>query len=191
MDMTSYDNRYELVNIDGKPCYYIWCFSSKGKTTGRIIIDEQDFSMCQQYRWHIEKYKNRSMQYGAAMNNGKVLRIHRYIMQAPTQMQVDHINHDGLDNRRCNLRICSNRDNNCNKDFTKSVNASKLSTGIRKIKGRYYARIMVYKKEIALGGYATLEEAQAARAQAERKYFGEFKYNEVCRDSNSVSRSSR
>lgn len=45
---------------------------------------------------------------------------------------------------------------------------------------------MVHKKEIALGGYATLEEAKAARSQAERKYFGEFKYNEIYRNSNSI-----
>lgn len=184
--MISYENEYELVQIDGKPCYYIWCFSSKGKTTGRIIIDEQDFSMCRQYRWHIEKYRNRTMQYGAAIVNGKVLRIHRLVMQAPSQMQVDHINHNGLDNRRCNLRVCSNRDNNCNKDFANCVRASQLGTGIRQINGRYYARIMVYKKEIALGGYATLEEAKSARAQAERKYFGKFKYDEVHRNSNSI-----
>lgn len=184
--MTSYDNEYELVQIDDKPCYLIWCFSSKGKITGRIIIDEQDFSICRQFRWHIEKYQNRTMQYGAAMFNGKVLRIHRLIMRAPAQMQVDHINHDGLDNRRCNLRVCSNRDNNCNKDFTSSPYASKLGTGIRYYKGRYYARIMVYKKEISLGGYATLEEAKAARAQAERKYFGKFRYDEVRRNSNSI-----
>ena len=107
-------------------------------------------------------------------------------MQAPSKMQVDHINHNGLDNRRCNLRICSNKENNCNKDFSNCACASKYGTGIHKIRERYFARIMVNKKEIALGGYATLEEARAARKRAEeKKYFGDFRYNEIYRNPNS------
>lgn len=178
--MNIYRNTYEKAILDDAECYYIVCYSAQGRVNGKILIDSADLERCKRYTWHIEKFVNRRLQYGASCFNGKTIRIHRLILNVHDgTVQVDHINHNGLDNRRCNLRLCNNRENNCNKDFRKMRHASKLATGVRQIKGRYFARIMVYKKEIALGGYKTLEEAVAARKRAEEKYFKEFQYVEV------------
>ena len=94
----------------------------------------------------------------------------------PSNLQIDHINHNGLDNRKCNLRICTNAENNRNKDFKRSPISG--YTGIRynsKVQN-YYVRIMVNKKEISLGAYKTLENAIKARIEGEEKYFGNFRY---------------
>lgn len=107
----------------------------------------------------------------------------------PNSTQVDHINHNGLDNRMTNLRPCNNAENNRNKPSYKRPKSG--YTGIRynsKV-GSYYVRIMVNKKEISLGAYKTVEEALKARKEGEEKYFGDFRFkenNEVCRHCNSI-----
>lgn len=174
--MNRHRNTYETVSIDGVVYYYIVYYSINGIVTGKILIDSDNLELCKSHQWHIEKSNRRDLLYAATNYNGKTLRLHRYIMGVNNKMQVDHINHNGLDNRIENLRVCNNRENNCNKDFSKMTHANRLATGIRKIKGRYFARIMVNKKEIALGGFATLEEAKLARKEAEIKYFKEYRY---------------
>lgn len=98
---------------------------------------------------------------GCTKKNGKDVRsttpLHRWIVSCPKDKVVDHINRNTLDNRKCNLRICTQRENNCNKrNNTKHI-------GVRKINNRYYARAVVNGKEISLGGYASLDEAIIAR----------------------------
>lgn len=129
------------------------------------------------YQWHIEKSRE-NINYGAASFKGKTVRIHRLILETP--LQVDHINHNGLDNRKINLRACTNAENNRNRKHSNSVSGY---TGIRyneKTKS-YYVRIMVNKKEISLGAYKSLYDALEARKQGEIKYFKDFRYNaEIC-----------
>ena len=86
---------------------------------------------------------------------------------------VDHINHNKLDNRKINLRICNNKQNVRNSSSSKNNNLGVLGVGVRP-SGRYRARIMVNRKEIALGTYDTLEEAKKAREKGEKKYFGDY-----------------
>lgn len=172
--MNKYLNKYR---VEGGVCF-IDCFNTKGVFRGSIMIDPEDLNLVKDYQWHIEDSR-RNLQYGQASTNGKLptktVRIHRLLM--PNSVQIDHINHNGLDNRRINLRACDNRENNCNKNF--SMNPRSGYTGIRyneKV-GSYYVRIMVHKKEVSLGHYKTLEEALEARRQGELRYFGEFRYN--------------
>lgn len=177
--MNKYINKYKFVdNI----CY-IDCFNIKGELRGTILVDKEDFDIVSKYQWHIEDSR-KDIQY-AQTNIGtrsapKSLRIHRLLM--PDSIQVDHINHNGLDNRKSNLRACNNRENNCNKDFSNKPPKSGY-TGIRyneKV-GNYYVRIMVHKKEISLGHYNNLDDALEARKQAEIQYFGKFRYSdEIC-----------
>lgn len=173
--MNNYKNQYRFIdNI----CY-IDCFNTKGVFTGSILIDKNDYTIVKDYQWHIENSR-KNLQYGQASTNGrlstKTIRIHRLLI--PDSIQIDHINHNGLDNRRVNLRTCNNRENNCNKDFSKRPPKSGY-TGIRlnKKTGSYYVRIMVNKKEISLGHFKSLDKALEARKQGELKYFNNFRYS--------------
>lgn len=172
--MNKYLNQYR---IEGD-ISYIDCFDVKGNLRGTIIVDSQKLPMVQKYQWHIENSR-KNLQYAQTtykeLDRFKSIRIHRLLM--PDAIQIDHINHNGLDNRMCNLRSCNNRENNCNKDFSKNPSISG-HTGIRfnsKV-GSYYVRIMVNKKEISLGHYNSLDAAINARKQGELKYFGKFRY---------------
>lgn len=176
--MNKYVNKYRFVD----DVCYIDCFSIKGELRGTIIVDLEYFDLVSKYQWHVENSR-KTIQY-AQTNIGtrlspKSLRMHKLLI--PNSQQIDHINHNGLDNRKSNLRECTNRENNCNKNFSSRLPKSGY-TGIRYNKkvGSYYVRIMVNKKEISLGHYNNLEDAIEARRQGEIKYFGKFRYsNEI------------
>lgn len=73
-------------------------------------------------------------------NNGVRIYLHRWIMNACDEMQVDHINGDTLDNRRANLRVCTQAENACNSK--KRAHSKQVYKGIKAIKGGWYARVV-------------------------------------------------
>lgn len=133
-----------------------------------ILIDAADIQKAMRYSWCLSKTG-----YAVANIDGHVTKMHRYLLDMPVGVGiVDHINGNPLDNRRCNLRLCTAKENGRN--LRKQVSKSN-ATGVRKTKcGKWQARIMVDRKEISLGNYQTMEEAIMARQEGERKYYGKF-----------------
>ena len=104
--------------------------------------------------------------------NGRLARYHRHLFKFPEEV-VDHKNRNKLDNRKENLRLCTQKDNSRNLSIAKN-NTSGV-TGVRKTDhGKWNVRITVDRKERHIGNYETLEEAKEARRKAEIKYYGEF-----------------
>lgn len=68
-----------------------------------VTLDDDDLQVVQGYSWHVSKIYKRY--YAVSKVNGKTVYMHRLITQAPDGMDVDHLNRDGLDNRRINLVI--------------------------------------------------------------------------------------
>ena len=98
--------------------------------------------------------------------------MHREILNAPTKICVDHINHDSLDNRRSNLRLCDKRQNNNN---SRKYNASFLrGVRFRKREKKFVAEIKYKNKKIHLGYFTKAEDAAMAYDKASIKYHGEF-----------------
>ncbi|MFJ7665583.1 HNH endonuclease [Lysinibacillus sp. NPDC097195] len=134
-----------------------------------FIFDLEDLERVSKSSWCISKTG-----YLVARINKKNTKLHRYILDLDNPKEVvDHINGNPMDNRKENLRICSNVQNTRNNKISK--NNSTGYPGIRVMpSGRFRARIMVDRKEISLGTYDTFEEAKQARIKGELKYFGEF-----------------
>jgi len=101
--------------------------------------------------------------------------LHRYLLDAPEDKSVDHINGHPLDNRKQNLRLASHQENLCNRTSLASNNTSGV-TGVywRSDRNKWAAKIVVNGKDIHLGLFASFEESVAVRKQAEKDYFGEF-----------------
>lgn len=116
------------------------------------------------------KESNKNL-YAVTRIGDKLHYIHRLIY--PDSEAVDHINHNGLDNRMCNIRPCTKKQNSYNCSISKN-NTSGV-TGVRKKEKKWQARIMVNRKEICLGSYENKTDAINARQEAEKKYFGEFR----------------
>jgi len=90
-----------------------------GLTQNKVaLVDDKDFEYLNQWKWHVLKDY---LTYYAARNirlaNGKQtsIRMHRVILNVPKGMVTDHIDHNGLNNQKANLRICDASENNMNR----------------------------------------------------------------------------
>ncbi len=138
----------------------------KTKSGSKIIADLEDYKKLSKYSWCISKTG-----YAVCNTGKKVVRMHRYILDAEPGKVIDHINHNKLDNRKKNLRICSQQENLRNVKPCKTSQTGEV--GIRITKGgKFNARITHNKKEIHIGNFETLSEAVAARIEAEKKFHG-------------------
>ena len=122
---------------------------------GRAIIDLDDLNKVKNYRWHMT-HKG----YIVTKLNNKDIRLHRYIMDCPNGMVVDHINGCKYDNRKTNLRVCTQTENNRNRNKYKK-NASSIYKGVfyDKKKGKWRALIQINKKSKHIGYYDSELEA--------------------------------
>ena len=82
----------------------------------RVKIDNDDLEKCNKLTWHYAK--NKDSKYIQTRIKGKMIKLHRYIMNMNnSNLVVDHINRNPLDNRKSNLRICSYKENSFNKSI--------------------------------------------------------------------------
>ena len=107
--------------------------------------------------------------------------MHRFIMETPDGLEVDHLNHNTLDNRRQNLRNVTRAFNQANKSVQKNNKLGLKGVYIDKITGKYKAHIRVNKIKKYIGCYETAEEAARAYDKAALEFYGEhaltnFKY---------------
>jgi hypothetical protein len=137
-----------------------------------VCIDKEDYPVVSSYSWWLSKNKSGN-QYAGAVVNGHNIAMHRLIMDAPSDKQIDHISGYGLDNRRSNLRFATQQQNACNMRKL----AHRKYKGICLLTDRYkcwQARIRVEGKLIRLGNFYTELEAVRAYNEAALKYHGEF-----------------
>lgn len=81
---------------------------TKGK---HAIVDAADYPALARYKWHAQGPKKNGAFYACRGYRGRILSMHCQLMKPPKGMVIDHINGNGLDNRRCNLRICTHLQN--------------------------------------------------------------------------------
>lgn len=134
-----------------------------------VRVDDSDFNEVNKHRWFLDKY-------GAVVGNRIVLS--RFLLNPESRSVVDHINRDKLDNRRCNLRICSQRQNTMNQ--AKHAKAASKYKGVHAHKGKWRARIVPNGKNIHLGLFDHEKDAALAYNVAAQRHYGEYaKLNEV------------
>ena len=136
-------------------------------------IDTEDYETVKQYHWGILGKHSRYTEYVYTKTSKYTIDLHRMLTNCPKGMVVDHINADGLDNRKENLRICTNAENIQNGKI-RSNNKTGVN-GVQFHQKAYVASITANNIQHYLGRFKTLEEAKKAREDAEIKYFGEFR----------------
>jgi len=157
-------------------------------TQGKVaIVDDCDYEKLMERKWFASRQRNsvNGERYYVATNEWvpekkrqKTIFMHRIILSPPYGMYVDHVNGNGLDNRRENIRICTHSQNQAN---TGPLPSNKTGyKGVRRIKNRnstgcnfpYQAIIIA----TYLGTYRTKEEAALVYDAAAIKEYGEFAY---------------
>lgn len=118
----------------------------KATNTGNeFIVDLEDFAKIKDLSWY-----ESSAGYMTHRENGKLLQIHRIVTDCPEDKVVDHINHNKLDNRKQNLRVCLVKENNRNRKKT-PVGITKIKRGnndyyIVQLMGKYIGCSKDYDK---------------------------------------------
>lgn len=148
-------------------------------TQGKVaIVDDEDFENLNKNKWYYSKgYAGRKNKIKGP-DYGKLIYMHREVMDAPEGKQVDHKNHKKLDNRKENLRICSNAENNWNKSFTKRNKIGEKGVWYIKNDNKYGAMIKKNGVTYWIGSFQTKEEAAAKYREKAKELHGEFVYDE-------------
>lgn len=141
-------------------------------------VDVEDYERLNKYKWYAvttrksDKYLTAVRYETKMIGKPKTIRMHRELLDAKSGTIVDHVNHDTLDNRKNNLRICTHKENMMNQ--RKPENNSSGFRGVNKEKGVWRARIYKNKEKISLGVFKNIFDAAFARKEAETLYHGEF-----------------
>ena len=141
-------------------------------TQGKVaLVDDADYEWLSQWKWTYGGYAFRMIRDGTRKQ--RMIYMHRVIMDAQPGEQVDHINRDGLDNRRENLRLCSSSQNNGNQRKTRGSSRFK-GVSWHKEGRKWQTGIKLHGTQRHLGLFTDEVEAAHAYDDAAREKFGEF-----------------
>lgn len=139
----------------------------------RAIVDDEDFEFLDQFKWCVNN-QNFVVRGKVIFGKKVTITMHRFLLNPVSKMQVDHINGDRLDNRRTNLRICTQSQNCSNRKSSTPNRSGYRGVVLHKSTGKWRACIKVLQRKISLGLYQDKESAARAYDAAAIKYFGNF-----------------
>lgn len=145
-------------------------------TRGMVaVVDDYDYDFLRRFSWTVQHSNGRNW-YASREIDGKTILMHRYMMSVGDSSDkiVMHIDNDGLNNQRSNLRIVTRSEANHSPRRALGRNNTTGYRGVSydKARGKYKSRINVDGMEIALGRFTTAEEASAAYLEAAGYFYG-------------------
>ena len=150
-------------------------------TRGQFVqVDDEDYDYLMQWKWHAQKgkysfYATRSEHSRGKNRTVKTIWMHRIIMNTPKGLSVDHIDHNGLNCQKSNMRNCTSSQNNMNttaRGISRylGVSYAKNKRGSKK----YHAYIKIGTKATHLGYFYNEIDAAIAYNNAAKVHHGEF-----------------
>lgn len=139
------------------------------------LVDDEDYDSLMRWKWTAKESKHTVYAYRKYRKDGKqyTITMHRQIMGNPFGAEVDHIDRDGLNNQRENLRIATHRQNAYN--ATPQANKHGFrGVYLHRKSGLWQSQITAKGRKISLGYHKTPEDAARAYDAAAREHHGEF-----------------
>lgn len=141
------------------------------------LVDASDLETLSGYVWYVHKGARTCYARGYLRGAGKsrgLIYMHRLLMSAERGQEIDHVNGDGMDNRRSNLRFCTRRENNANRHAVQSKSSPYKGVHFEAWSGKWRAEIMSHGRRYKLGRFTDVKEAKRAYNAKARELFGEF-----------------
>jgi hypothetical protein len=146
------------------------------------IVDDEDFDWLSLWIWSAGKdrtgnkfYATRTVEISPRPNRQfHIVKMHRLIMDAPDGVEVDHIDGNGLNNQRSNLRLATHQQNMCNQGLLSTNSSGWKGVRWHKQRQKWQARITVDGREIHLGLFGDPVEAAKRYDAAASEYFKDF-----------------
>ena len=143
-----------------------------------FVIDADMVEKVKTVKFYLGSKGGNSDQYYVIDCRGRAL--HDYLFEHRMGFEIDHINLDTMDNRRCNIRYCTHQQNQMNQPLQKNNTSGVSGVGYYPPRHKFRARIKVCQQEIHLGYFDTFEDAVKARNIGMRCMFGQYgRYNDV------------
>jgi hypothetical protein len=150
------------------------------------IVDADDYDRLNIYKWCLSKTRRNNYAMTRLRAKGKRIKgkrpkrksllMHRLITNAPRHLVVDHINHNGLDNRKSNLRLCTRAENNRNSRSFRKKTSKYKGVSWDKRRNRFVASIRCNGKYYYLGRFNSQITAAKAYDKKAKELFGDFAY---------------
>lgn len=136
------------------------------------IVDDEDYDLVNKWKWYCKRgYAVRSIYVN---KKSKKVYLHRFLMNTPEGLSVDHINGNKLDNRKANLRNCTLQQNLCNRPVSKNKDSCKFKGVYRHESGKWLALIKKDGKRFHIGLFSEIKDAAKAYDKKAIELQGEF-----------------
>jgi AP2 domain-containing protein/HNH endonuclease len=147
------------------------------------IVDASEYERVSRWNWYAawdketqSFYAVRNSEITSSNGHQRPIKMHRFIMglEFGDKRHVDHRDHNTLDNRRRNLRVCVPHENSSNRRMHSNNTSGYKGVSFHKGTRKWQAQIIVKRKHLSLGYFNTPQEAHAAYCEASKKYHREF-----------------
>ena len=182
MQKPNLTGRWQVVLLEQScPNFYPSAICKQGSAAVRRIpltrgkfalVDTADYYHLVKYKWTVQSNANTS--YASGKVAGKVTKMHRLIMNAPADLLVDHIDHNGLNNCRSNLRLCTPAQNARNSVSRKGSTSRYKGVSWSRERKKWAASIQFNRKIYQLGYFQSHFAAARAYDKKAKELHGQF-----------------
>lgn len=146
----------------------------------QALVDDEDLSRLQKFTWSYTKQPGSLTGYAQTWDSDRkrMLRMHRVVLglmtKATCRDHIDHVNRNGLDNRKSNLRLATPSQNHANEGLRSTNTSGFKGVTFDRSRNLWMAKITFRAKTVNLGRFRTPEEAHDAYMAKARELFGDF-----------------